>query len=144
MWPDYNHTQCLTFSTRFFQASSRCAISSIQWVRVCIIPIVVALNVRASPLKSTAWPPCCCKIDAENEGHILLYYMYCHHYRNLELYCGTKFDRVNFNGLPWFYTLVGMWIWSLHIKNHMDCINCWGYIFLKKMELILWTKSYHW
>jgi hypothetical protein len=25
----------------------------------------VALNVNASPLKSTEWPPCCCNIDAE-------------------------------------------------------------------------------
>ena len=25
----------------------------------------MALNVNASPLKSTEWPPCCCNIDAE-------------------------------------------------------------------------------
>jgi len=31
---------------------------------VAMIPAVVALNVNDSPLKSTAWEPCCCKMQA--------------------------------------------------------------------------------
>ncbi len=41
-----------TLSSRFFQASSRCCISSMQCCSVLRIPVVVALNVSASPLKS--------------------------------------------------------------------------------------------
>ena len=54
-----------TRSNRFFQASSRCAMSSIQCDNVASIPAVVALNVNASPLKSIACAPCCCKMLTE-------------------------------------------------------------------------------
>lgn len=54
----------LTFSSFFLQASSLCDMSSIQCDRVAIIPAVVALNVKDSPLKSTEWAPCCCSMDA--------------------------------------------------------------------------------
>ena len=52
----------LTRSNRFFHASSRCDMSSIQCDKVASIPAVVALNVNASPLKSMAWAPCCCSM----------------------------------------------------------------------------------
>ena len=52
----------LTFSSRFFQASSRCDMSSIQCDKVERMPAVVALNVKASPLKSMACAPCCCRM----------------------------------------------------------------------------------
>ena len=53
-----------TLSRRFFQASSRCDMRSIQCERVAIMPAVVALKVKASPLKSTEWPPCCDNTDS--------------------------------------------------------------------------------
>ena len=53
-----------TLSRRFFQASSRCDMRSMQCDRVAMIPAVVALKVKASPLKSTEWPPCCDNTDS--------------------------------------------------------------------------------
>ena len=53
-----------TLSRRFFQASSRCDMRSMQCERVAMIPAVVALKVKASPLKSTEWPPCCDNTDS--------------------------------------------------------------------------------
>ena len=52
----------LTLSSRFFHASSRWDISSMQCDNVARIPAVVALNVNDSPLKSMACAPCCCRI----------------------------------------------------------------------------------
>jgi len=59
---DANNEPQQTRSRRFFHDSSRCDISSMQWDSVAIIPVVVALNVYASPLKSIACAPCCCSM----------------------------------------------------------------------------------
>ena len=65
-----------TRSSRFFQDSSRCAISSMQCDIVARIPAVVALNVKDSPLKSMAWAPCCCRILTTNEYTYNQYYLF--------------------------------------------------------------------
>lgn len=55
---NYIPVKIFTFSNRRFQFSSLCVSSSIQCDSVFIIPLVVALNVIASPLKSIACAPC--------------------------------------------------------------------------------------